>query len=181
MPLAQSPLASCPPAGAQPPLLDDADARLALMSALPGVRRYLVGRVPGGLDVEDIAQEACLRVLSRLGTLQFRTGEEVAAYFRRAAWNLVLDHHRRTARRPVIHALADEVAGGQPSPLDRLLLLERRGRISARLARLRPEMRRAILLRAPGACDQRLAVLLRRPSAGAARVAITRALAKVAD
>ena len=162
-------------------ILDASEIREALTAALPRVRLHLRGRVPAGLDVDDLAQEASLRILSRLAHLRFRSPEEVGAYLRKVAWNLVLDEHRRTARRPAVAPLGDDVAGRLPSPLDHVLGLERRRRLTANLAQFRPEMRLAIISRLQGEADHRLAILLRRPSANAARVAVTRALAKVSE
>jgi RNA polymerase sigma factor (sigma-70 family) len=165
---------------ASPPQLESGEVLQILTASLAHLRRFLRARVPPGCrtDPDDLAQEAFLRAFARLPHLRFRSRGEVLAYLRRTATNLLLDEHRRAARRPPSTTLDEEMAVRQATPLDRVLARERRRRVSRQLLTLRPEMRRAILLRLRGECDSaRLTTVLRRASAGAARVAFARAVA----
>ncbi len=167
-----------------PPGLDEAALVPALAASIPHLRRFLRARIAGsaapGMDVDDIVQETLLRALRRLDELAFEAPNALLAYLQRIASNLVIDAHRRSARRPALQPLDDNMAARGATPLDLLLKREGRRHAARRFARLRPEIRKAVLLRVRGERDfSRLAAVMGRPTAGAARIALDRALSRI--
>ena len=76
--------------------------------------RHVRGKVANIGDAEDIAQEVWLRAA---GPAPARSGAigNVRAWLYRVAANLVVDHHRRAARRAEV-AVADEALAAVPDP-----------------------------------------------------------------
>lgn len=156
----------------------DQTALLSTLSAsIPQLRRYLSARASRSIDVDDIVQDTLVRALARLDSLEFETPHAVLGYLQRVAWNLVLDAYRRSARRPALAALDENMAGPHDNPLERLMKRERRRHAARRLVRLQPGVRKALLMRVRGErALNRLADVMGRSSPGAARIALYRAV-----
>jgi RNA polymerase sigma-70 factor (ECF subfamily) len=153
---------------------------------LPPLRRWARGRLPsaarGALDTQDLVQETILSSLRHLQHFESRHEGALQAYLRQAVLNRVRDEARRTGRRPAVTELTDSQPSGDASPLD--IAIGRQGveRYEAALRRLRPADREAIIGRLELQHDyQALATILGKPSANAARVAVTRALARLVE
>lgn len=153
---------------------------------LPPLRRWARGRLPsaarGALDTQDLVQETILSSLHHLDHFESRHEGALQAYLRQAVLNRVRDEARRTRRRPAQAELTDSQPSDEASPLD--IAIGRQGveRYEAALRRLRPADREAIIGRLELQHDyQALATILGKPTANAARVAVTRALARLVE
>jgi RNA polymerase sigma-70 factor (ECF subfamily) len=149
------------------------------------LRRWARGRLPDcardGLDTEDLVQDTVMAVLRRLHGFEARHEGALQAYLRQALVNRIRDVMRTKKRRPARTELPDEMMADQTSPLEALLGQESIERYEAAMQRLRPSDREAIVGRLElNYSYAELAVALGRPSANAARVAVTRAVVRLA-
>jgi RNA polymerase sigma factor (sigma-70 family) len=153
---------------------------------LPALRRWARGRLPHYArdlaDTQDVVQEAVLSTLHRLDAFESRHQGALQAYLRQAVVNRIRDEIRRVGRRPIPTELDDQHVDGAPSPLEHAIGREGLERYEAALQKLRPADREAIVARMElqQSYDE-VAVALGKPNANAARVAVTRALAKLID
>ena len=165
----------------------DRDALDQLFSrCLPPLRRWARGRLPaaarGALDTQDLVQDTVLNSLRRLDQFESRHEGALQAYLRQAVLNRIRDEARRFSRRPPAAELSDAHPSDSASPLDIAIGRQGVARYEAALQRLRPADREAIIGRLELQYDyQELATILGKPSANAARVAVTRALARLME
>ena len=165
----------------------DSDARDRLFErCLPALRRWARGRLPAGargmLDTQDLVQDTVLNSLRHLDQFESRHEGALQAYLRQAVLNRIRDEARKYSRRPVPAELTDSQPAASASPLD--IAIGRQGveRYEAALQKLRPADREAIVGRLELQYDYKeLAQLLGKPNANAARVAVTRALARLME
>jgi RNA polymerase sigma-70 factor (ECF subfamily) len=156
------------------------------------LRRYLVplrkwarGRLPhwarDGADTEDLVQDAIVHTLRHLSHFDADGGGALHRYLRTAVMNRIRDELRRAHRRPPAAELDEEMAGDLPSPLSKAIGQETLAGYEAALDRLREEDRELIIARVEWGLDyQQLAAALGKPSAAAARMAVSRALYRLA-
>ena len=153
---------------------------------LPALRRWASGRLPRWtrdlMDTDDLVQETVVRAVKRIESFEPRHEGALQAYLRQAIVNRIRDEVRRTVRAPVTAALDDNEADRAASPLDEAIGREAVDRYEAALARLRPEEREAIVVRVEmdGSYHEG-AQALGKPSADAARMAVSRALLRLAE
>ena len=165
----------------------DRDALERLFArCLPALRRWARGRLPsaarGVLDTQDLVQDTILSSLRRLDHFESRHEGALQAYLRQAVLNRIRDEARRFGRRPTATELTDSQPSDAASPLDIAIGREGVERYEAALQRLRPADREAIIGRLEMQHDyQELATILGKPNANAARVAVTRALARLME
>jgi RNA polymerase sigma-70 factor, ECF subfamily len=153
---------------------------------LPPLRRWARGRLPaaarGALDTQDLVQDTLVNSLRRLDQFDSRHEGALQAYLRMAVLNRIRDEARRFTRRPAAAELTDSFQSEAASPLDIAIGREGVARYEAALQRLRPSDREAIIGRLELQHDyQELALILGKPNANAARVAVTRALARLME
>jgi RNA polymerase sigma-70 factor, ECF subfamily len=153
---------------------------------LPPLRRWARGRLPaaarGALETQDLVQDTLLNALSKLDTFESRHEGALQAYLRQAVLNRIRDEVRKLGRRPQRDELHDTQPAEQASPLDIAIGREGVERYEAALRRLRSRDREAIVGRIEMQHDyQQLATILGKPNANAARVAVTRALARLLE
>lgn len=165
----------------------DRDALDRLYSrCLPPLRRWARGRLPsaarGALDTQDLVQDTVVNSLRRLDHFDSRHEGALQAYLRQAVLNRIRDEARRFSRRPVQAELSESFQSDAASPLDIAIGREGVKRYEEALQRLRPSDREAIIGRLELQHDyQELAIILGKPNANAARVAVTRALARLME
>jgi RNA polymerase sigma-70 factor, ECF subfamily len=152
---------------------------------LPPLRRWAHGRLPqfarNDFNTEDLVQEALLRVLKRLNTFESRHVGALHAFLRQTVRNLICDEIRRTRHRSLNVALPDEVPDKQLSTLEALIARERVDHYEIALKRLRPADRELIVARFEmGLAFEEVAVATGKPTAAAARLAVVRAMNKLA-
>jgi RNA polymerase sigma factor (sigma-70 family) len=152
---------------------------------LPRLRRWARGRMPAWardhLDTEDIVQDALLQSVRRLdGFLPEHEGA-FWGYTCQALRNRLLDVIRRASRRPPTAGLTDEFVANDPSPLEVAVGRDTLKRYEETLARLRPIERDLIVARVELGFDySEITELLGKTSVGATRVAVSRALIRLA-
>jgi RNA polymerase sigma factor (sigma-70 family) len=164
----------------EPGALDRLFARL-----LPSLRRWASGRLPRSrrdlMDTDDLVQETAVRVVSHVDGFDLRHDRSLQAYLRQAVTNRIRDEIRRGRRVPALRTLDENAPNSDISPLDRAIGQQAVERYAAALARLRPEDRRAIVARVEmDRSYQEIAEALGKPSSEAARVAVSRALLRLA-
>ena len=151
---------------------------------LPRLERWAHGRLPayarGPLDTHDLVQEALAGVAHRIRTFEPHHKGAFQAYVRQALLNRVRDQIRYADRRPTAYLDYDK-ASSDPSPLEAAIGREALERYEAALDRLAPADRTAIILRVELGCPiAEVAEALDKPSLDAARMAVTRALVRLA-
>ncbi len=152
---------------------------------LPRLSRWARGRLPryarDAADTDDLVQETVVSTLRRIDTLEYPREGALQAYLRQALMNRIRDVIRRAARVSPPGPLDRAAVSNERSPLDEVIGLEAVERYEAALQLLNPIDREAIIGRIELGYDyDELARALDKPSAGAARVAVGRALARLA-
>lgn len=164
----------------------DAAARERLVArCIPPLRRWARGRLPSYardmLDTEDLVQESVLAALGRIQGFEARREGALQAYLRQALANRIKDVIRYKRRRPLQTELPEDARDQGESPLEQVIGLENTERYEAAMLRLRDTDREAIIARVELRYSyQELAVALGKPSADAARVAVARAVYRLA-
>jgi RNA polymerase sigma-70 factor, ECF subfamily len=153
---------------------------------LPSLRRWASGRLPRWtrdlMDTDDLVQETVVRAVKRMDRFESRHEGALQAYLRQAIVNRIRDEVRRAKRSPASDILDDNAADPSASPLEEAIGMEAMERYEAALARLRPEEREAIVTRVEmDGSYQEVARALGKPSADAARMAVSRALLRLAQ
>lgn len=153
---------------------------------LPRMRRWATGRLPktarGLLDTQDVIQETLVTALRHLDTFEVRGEGSLQAYLRQALANRITDLYRRQAHKPVVEDVASDMPATGPSPLEETIGVQAVERYEAALGRLKPEDREAVVLRIEMQRDYtEIAVALNKQSAASARMAVSRALARLAQ
>jgi RNA polymerase sigma-70 factor (ECF subfamily) len=165
----------------------DGDAVAQLFARyMPRLRRWAGGRLPRRardlLDTDDLIQETFMRTASRLETFEPRGEGAFAAYLRQALRHRMLDELRRLERRPAPAVLESDRADERASPLEDAIGSEAVERYERGLARLSDGDREAVLLRIElGLGWAEIAEACGKPSPDAARVAVSRALLRLAQ
>ena len=164
----------------------DASALHVLFSHHVGpLQRWARGRLPRWArtvaDTADLVQEALVQTLRRLGDFEPQGHSALQAYLRRAVDNRINDEFRRIARRGLAAALDDAQPDLRPSPLEEAVAQQTEDRYRAALSRLRPGDRRLVVARVElGYSLDQLALMTNRPRVDTARVALRRALERLA-
>ena len=159
----------------------------ALMARyLPRLRRWASGRLPGYarslLDTSDLVQETLTRVVQGLDRIEVRGPGGFQAYVRQAVLNRIRDEVRWAARRPGPDGVPESLPDLAPSPLEHAIGADVLARYERGLAALGEEDRQLLHLRLELDLDyQEITAMTGRPSRDATRMAIQRALARLAD
>jgi RNA polymerase sigma factor (sigma-70 family) len=158
---------------------------LLLTRYLPRMKRWVHRRVPAGargmLDTCDVVQETVIKMVRHLKSIEIRHPRSVQAYLSRAVSNRMIDLYRRAGGAPVADDLHDDMAAPDASPVEALIGAETQRCYECALLQLRPVERRAVIMRVEmGRSYDDIATALNKPTAGAARIAVMRALAKLA-
>jgi RNA polymerase sigma-70 factor (ECF subfamily) len=153
---------------------------------MPRLRRWAHGRLPGPLrgpqETADLVQNAMMATLARLDGFEVRHQGALQAYLRTAVLNQIRDLSRQQQRRPPTAELPDTLAAHEPSPLELAIGAENIARYERAVERLSPPDQEAIVGRLELQYSyQELAVVLGKPSPDAARMAVTRALKRLAE
>jgi RNA polymerase sigma-70 factor, ECF subfamily len=153
---------------------------------LPRLKRWASGRLPAGmrtmLDTNDLVQDAVINALRNLETLEIRNEGTLQAYLRRAVNNRIIDLYRRAGRRPARQEMPEDAASPAASPLEAAIGAEAVESYERALATLSAADQEAIVLRVELGLDfEEIAAQLGKPSADAARMAVSRAIARLAN
>jgi RNA polymerase sigma factor (sigma-70 family) len=165
----------------------DRDAlEVICLRCLRGLHGFAAGRVPprirGMVDTQDLVAEALEKGLAKLLDLDLGRAGALMAYFRQILRNLIVDKIRGADRAPRPEPLNDQHADDTLSPLERALDREKVEIYEAALQRLKPRDAEMIILRVDHqASYDEVAVFLGQSTANAARIAVRRALLKLAN
>lgn len=164
----------------------DPAAREALCARfLPLLRRWARGRLPHGVrdlaETDDLVQVALLRALDHVEGFEARREGAFLAYLRRILMNLVRDEIRGHRRRPARESLDETGAEDSVSLVEQEVGFETMAAYERALEALPEEQREAVMLRVEfGYTYEEIATAVGSPSTDAARMMVTRALARVA-
>ena len=152
---------------------------------LPRLRRWASGRLPMQVrelaDTNDLVQDALIGSIRQLRQFEDRGEGALQAYLRQAVKNRIVDEVRRVQRRPSRDPLDPALPDTGRSPLELAIGAEAVARYEAALAALTDTERQAVVARLElGYTYDEIAAIVNKPTGGAARVAITRAIAKLA-
>jgi RNA polymerase sigma-70 factor, ECF subfamily len=161
--------------------LDDLFARY-----LPALRRWGRGRLPGWArdlaDTQDLVQDTLLHTFRHLDGFDHRGEGALHAYLRQAVLNRIRDEIRRAGRRPPGEPLDPATPCQGLSPLEAAIGADAVQRYDAALCRLSQDDREVIVARVElGLTYPEVADATGRPSANAARMAVVRALVRLAE
>lgn len=152
---------------------------------LPDLLRWTSGRLPRWArdlaETQDLVQDTLLQVFRRIDGFEYRGEGAFQAYLRQAVMNRLRNEVRRAARRPA-HAGPDhELEAAGTSPVEAVMGLEMVERYERALQQLAEPEREAVIGRIElGLTYSELADRLGKPSPDAARMAVTRALLRLA-
>jgi len=150
------------------------------------LRRFAHGRLPrssrGMTETDDLVQITVMRALKHLDHFEPKREGAFLAYLRRILINEVRDEMRRVSRAPTLEPISDSLGGHQPSPIEELVGKERLERFETALSELGDREKEAVILRVElGLAHQEIADALGIRTAHAARMYVSRAIAKLAE
>jgi RNA polymerase sigma-70 factor (ECF subfamily) len=153
---------------------------------LPRLERWARGRLPvwarDVADTQDLVQDTLIQTFKRIEAFEPRGDGALQAYLRQGVLNRIRDELRRAQRRPAASVLDSQMEDSGASPLEIAVGTEAVCRYERALARLRAEDREAIIARVELDCsNEEIAAMLGKPTANAARMAVERALIKLAE
>lgn len=153
---------------------------------LPRLKRWASGRMPiwarDVADTDDIVQEAVLRTFARLDDFEPRREGALQAYLRQAILNRIRDELRRAGSRTPSIELDPHSPDPGASPFEYAVGTEMAERYEAALTSLSDDDREAIVARVElGGTYEEVAAALGKPTADAARMAVGRALLRLAE
>ncbi len=154
---------------------------------LPPLRRWAAGRLPPWardlVDTDDLVQQTLLDTLKTIGSFVPRHDGALQAYARQALKNRIHHEIQRVRRRPASTQVdPGELADHSPSPLERTIGREQLENYESALSRLPEAARQVVVMRIELDCSYaEIADALGKPSADAARMAVNRALLKLAE
>ena len=152
---------------------------------LPPLKRFAQGRLPAWArstgDTQDIVQNVLMRALPRLSTWESQSRGALRAFLRKAVANQIVDEIRKARKRMGSPALLDSLPDSTLSPLARIIQDESVRKLREALAQLSESDRKLLAARfGSGYRYDEIATRLKRPSANAARVAVERAVERLA-
>ncbi|MCP3981308.1 MAG: sigma-70 family RNA polymerase sigma factor [bacterium] len=152
---------------------------------VPAMRRWAAGRLPRWtrdmLDTDDLIQDTLLRTCRRLESFEPRHDGALEAYLRQALRNRIADEVRRMLRRGPTEELSPAEPSPEASPLEEAIGSQMLARYEGALQKLSEDERRAVVARVEMGKDYaEIARDLGKPTADAARMAVSRALLRVA-
>lgn len=165
----------------------DEDARERLCASyLPRLMRWAHGRLPGYardvMETADLVQSTLLSALGRLDQFENRHEGAFLAYLREILLNCIRSEIRKLSKRNSWETLDESQCDPFPSPVEQVVGRDKLGRYEEALKQLPEKQRAAVILRIEfGFSHQEVADALECPSAGAARMLVSRALARLSE
>ena len=161
--------------------LDDLFARY-----LPNLRKWASGRLPQWArdvtDTQDVVQEVLLETFKRIEGFEHRGEGALRAYLRQAVMNRIRDELRRAGRHPKRVEFDERLPDRGLSPLEAAVGIQAIEQYEAALQRLSEGDRELVIARVEmGMTYAELAAATGKPSPNAARMAVSRALLRLAE
>ena len=165
---------------------DETALEMLFARHLPPLKRWASGRLPRWArdvsDTSDLVQETLMQTFKRLDAFEPRGEGALQAYLRQAVINRIRNHIRNANVRPMSSELQSDVPDEGTSPLEAAIGQQTLESYEAALDRLPTEDREAIVSRVEfGLSFAEVAEVLGKPSADAARMAVVRALVRLAE
>ena len=153
--------------------------------SIPPLNRWARGRLPGWarrlVDTDDLVQDAVIGTLRQMDVFEYRADAALQAYLRQAVMNRIRNEIRRASRHPTADPLDSSPEDPSPSPLEELVGKQAVEAYDKALDQLEPPEREAVIGRVElGLSYAELARAMGRPSPDAARMAVGRAILKLA-
>ena len=152
---------------------------------MPSLHKWAHGRMPRWLrtmaDTTDLVQNALLQTFRRINSFEPRGHRALSAYLRQAVVNQIRDEHRRFKRRGPQMEVPEDLVDPTPSPFEHAAGVQVEERYLAALQRLKESDRELLVAHVElGYTHDQLGCMTGR-TANAARVALTRALERLAE
>jgi RNA polymerase sigma factor (sigma-70 family) len=153
---------------------------------LPSLRRWARGRLPAWArdlaDTQDLVQDTLLETFKHVDGFEHRGHGALQAYLRQSVLNRIRNELKRVGRRPAIAELDLDLADSNQSPLEAAIGAEATERYDSALARLSQDDRELVVARLELDLSYAdVAEATARPTANAARMAVSRALVRLAE
>jgi RNA polymerase sigma-70 factor, ECF subfamily len=151
----------------------------------PRLVRWASGRLPAHArhlsDTQDLVQDTLVRAFRKIGGIEVRGEGALQAYLRQVLLNTIRMEIRKVKSRPAGDDLED-VEAGEPSPLEEAIGVQTLARYDAALSQLCPADRELVVAHVEfGMTNPELAAAFGKPSPNAARMALQRALLRIAS
>ena len=165
----------------------DREALEQLLSRyLPRLRRWASGSLPmharSLMDTADLVQDTLMKVVEGLDRIEVRGPGGFLAYVRTAVLNRIRDEVRWAERRPGPDGVPETLPDRQPTPIENAIGADLMQKYEAGLARLDEGDRQLLHLRIELDYDyDEIAAITGREKKNAARMAVQRALSRLAD
>ena len=165
---------------------DDLALDRLLRRCMPVLQRWARGRLPQSarslFDTTDLVQEAVIASLRHLDSFEARHQGALQAYLRMAVLNRIRDIARQQQRRPHQTELSEQLVHQGTSPLEQAIGADQMEVYETSLQELDASDREAIIGRIELQYSyEELAVVLDKPSGDAARMAVARAVRRLAE
>jgi len=152
----------------------------------PPLHRWARGRLPGWargmVSTVDLVQEALISTFKAIESGQASDDAAMHAYVRQALKSRLIDEIRKVQRRPATGPMEFSVEGPDHSPLEGAIGNEALARYERALESLDEGERHAVIARIElNLPYAEIAGLIEKPSPDAARMAVARALVKLAE
>ena len=153
---------------------------------LARLQRWARGRLPRGaremMDTDDLVQQVLMKTLRHVDSFESAQTGGFQSYLRAGVTNLIRDELLRRQRQPHGDQTASSVEAFGPSPLEEFVGREKLDRYERGLSQLTESDREIVVARLElGLSFDEIAKELGKPSADAARMAVTRAVTRLAE
>lgn len=165
---------------------DEAAGHRLIERYLPVLQHWARGRLPAGargmVETDDLVQVTLLRALNGMEGFEQRHDGAFFAYLRKILLNVLRDEIRRSQRKPGGESVDDSLPDPAPSLLEEIASKQVMDAYEDALAILPEKQQEAVILRVEmGMTHPQVAEALGMGSPGAARMAVSRALIKLAE
>jgi RNA polymerase sigma-70 factor (ECF subfamily) len=164
----------------------DQDALESLLQRYePRLRRWARGRLPQWArdlaDTHDLVQDTLIQAFKKVEGFEVRGEGAFQAWLRQILLNRLRQEVRRASRRPQNDELDSHLEDDRPSPVESAVGRQTLERYEAALGRLKASDREIVIARVElGQTNDEIARTFGKPSANAARMAVERALLRLA-
>jgi len=165
----------------------DARARDALLErSREPLRRFAHGRLPPYardlFDTDDLVQVTLIKAFQHMGQFEQRGEGAFFAYLRQITLNKIRDEIRRVSRRPDRTEFKDSIASSARSPMEEAIGHEALDRYESALLAMTEAQRGLVVMRLElGLSYREIAESTGSPSENAARMAVARAVMRLAE
>ncbi len=165
---------------------DESAGHRLVQRYLPVLQLWARGRLPasarGMVETDDLVQVTLLRALKHMEGFEQRKDGAFFAYLRRILLNVLRDEIRRSQRKPHGETIDEELPDPAPSLLEEVASKQVMDAYEDALSLLPEKQQEAVILRVEmGMTHPQVAEALGMASASAARMAVSRALVRLAE